>query len=98
MQSFAEHQVCGENTDDGAEHLKHDSHTAATRARLVRCLLQIPGTGRAIAACTFLLLTGYGQVRSIVAALAGDPEAADDVRLVLPETDVLTKIHEFYSR
>jgi hypothetical protein len=39
---------------------------------------------------TFLLLTGYEQVRSIVAALAGDTAAADDVRLVLPETGVCT--------
>jgi len=37
---------------------------------------------------TFLLLTGYEQVRSVVAALAGDWEAARDVRLVLPETGV----------
>lgn len=37
---------------------------------------------------TFLLLTGYEQVRSIVAHLAGDHVAADDVRLVLPETGV----------
>jgi hypothetical protein len=37
---------------------------------------------------TFLLLTGYEQVRSTVAALAGDWEAARDVRLVLPETGV----------
>lgn len=39
---------------------------------------------------TFLLLTGYEQVRSIAAALAGDSVAADDVRLVLPETGVCT--------
>jgi hypothetical protein len=39
---------------------------------------------------TFLLRTGYEQVRSVVAALAGDIEAADDVRLVLPETGVCT--------
>lgn len=39
---------------------------------------------------TFLLLTGYEQVRSIAAALAGDMSAADDVRLVLPETGVCT--------
>jgi hypothetical protein len=39
---------------------------------------------------TFLFLTGYEQVRSIVAALAGDTTAADDVRLVLPETGVST--------
>lgn len=37
---------------------------------------------------TFLLLTGYEQVRSIVAHLAGDHVAADDVRLVLPETGI----------
>ena len=37
---------------------------------------------------TFLLLTGYEQVRSVAAALAGDFAEADDVRLVLPETGV----------
>ena len=37
---------------------------------------------------TFLLLTGYEQVRSVAAAIAGDIVAADDVRLVLPETGV----------
>lgn len=39
---------------------------------------------------TFLLLTGYEQVRSIAAALAGDLGAADNVQLVLPETGVCT--------
>ncbi len=37
---------------------------------------------------TFLLLTGYEQVRSIAAALVGDWEAAREVHLVLPETGV----------
>ncbi|GAA2720802.1 NAD(P)-binding domain-containing protein [Cellulomonas aerilata] len=37
---------------------------------------------------TFLLTTGNEQVRSVVAALAGDLAAADDVRLVLPQTGV----------
>lgn len=37
---------------------------------------------------TFLLLTGYEQVRSISAHLAGDAAAANDVRLILPETGV----------
>ncbi|MFN5369236.1 MAG: NAD(P)-binding domain-containing protein [Roseiflexaceae bacterium] len=37
---------------------------------------------------TFLLMTGYEQVRSVVAALAGDWQAALDVQLVLPETGV----------
>ncbi len=34
---------------------------------------------------TFLLLTGYEQVRSIAAELAGDHQAARDVQLVLPK-------------
>lgn len=36
----------------------------------------------------FLLATGYEQARSVVAALAGDLRAADDVQLELPETGV----------
>jgi hypothetical protein len=34
------------------------------------------------------MATGYEQVRSVVAALAGDFAAADDVQLELPETGV----------
>lgn len=41
---------------------------------------------------TFLLLTGYEQVRSVAAAIAGDMAAADQVQLVLPETGVCTTI------
>lgn len=37
---------------------------------------------------TFLLATGYEQVRSVVAALAGDRTAADAVELNLPSTGV----------
>lgn len=37
---------------------------------------------------TFLALTGYEQVRSVVAELAGDHEGAARVELVLPETGV----------
>jgi len=37
---------------------------------------------------TFLLLTGYEQVRSVVSALVGDEAGARDVKLVLPETGV----------
>lgn len=37
---------------------------------------------------TFLMLTGYEQVRSIAAELSGDIEAARRVELVLPETGV----------
>jgi hypothetical protein len=37
---------------------------------------------------TFLMLTGFEQARSVVAALAGDWQAARRVELVLPETGV----------
>ncbi|MGG0410252.1 FAD-dependent oxidoreductase [Peribacillus simplex] len=37
---------------------------------------------------TFLLATGYEQVRSVVAYLTGDVEEAKEVRLELPETGV----------
>ncbi|MFD3874600.1 NAD(P)-binding domain-containing protein [Streptomyces sp. NPDC058623] len=37
---------------------------------------------------TFLAMTGYEQVRSIAAHLAGDHEAAERVELTLPETGV----------
>ncbi|MFJ5543076.1 FAD-dependent oxidoreductase [Micromonospora chalcea] len=37
---------------------------------------------------TFLMATGYEQVRSVVAALDGDWDAARDVQLDLPETGV----------
>lgn len=37
---------------------------------------------------TFLAMTGYEQVRSIAAAIAGDQEAAERVELTLPDTGV----------
>ncbi|MET7987519.1 FAD-dependent oxidoreductase [Streptomyces sp. NPDC005281] len=37
---------------------------------------------------TFLAMTGYEQVRSVAAAVAGDFQAADNVELTLPETGV----------
>jgi hypothetical protein len=40
---------------------------------------------------TFLMLTGYEQVRSIAAKIAGDDEAAARVELVLPETGVCSR-------
>jgi thioredoxin reductase len=43
---------------------------------------------------TFLMLTGYEQARSVVAAIAGDMAAADGVQLVLPETGVCTTAPE----
>jgi len=40
---------------------------------------------------TFLMITGYEQVRSIAAEIAGDHKAAEHVELVLPETGVCTR-------
>jgi hypothetical protein len=40
---------------------------------------------------TFLMLTGYEQVRSIVADIAGDKAAAARVELVLPETGICSR-------
>ena len=40
---------------------------------------------------TFLMMTGYEQVRSIAADIAGDKEAAERVELVLPETGVCSR-------
>jgi len=41
---------------------------------------------------TFLMATGFEQVRSVVAAIDGDLEAADRVELQLPETGVCSAI------
>jgi thioredoxin reductase len=40
---------------------------------------------------TFLMTTGYEQVRSIAADIAGDREAAERIELQLPETGVCTR-------
>lgn len=40
---------------------------------------------------TFLMITGYEQVRSIAADIAGDKEAAARIELELPETGVCTR-------
>jgi thioredoxin reductase len=40
---------------------------------------------------TFLMMTGYEQVRSIAADIAGDRQAAERVELVLPETGVCNR-------
>jgi thioredoxin reductase len=68
---------CGSVPPHGAEELKHpetDFYIAGMKSY-----------GRAP---TFLMLTGYEQVRSIAAAIDGDWEAARQVHLVLPETGV----------
>jgi Pyridine nucleotide-disulphide oxidoreductase len=45
---------------------------------------------------TFLMMTGYEQVRSVLAKIAGDDRAAASVELVLPETGVCGA-DEFYE-
>jgi thioredoxin reductase len=71
------HHSCGTVRPHGAEELKHPEKDFY--------IVGMKSYGRAP---TFLLLTGYEQVRSVVAAIAGDWEAARRVHLVLPETGV----------
>ncbi|HEX2222699.1 MAG TPA: NAD(P)-binding domain-containing protein, partial [Thermoanaerobaculia bacterium] len=68
---------CGTVRPHGFEELKHPEKDFY--------VVGMKSYGRAP---TFLLRTGYEQVRSVVAALAGDLAAAREVRLVLPETGV----------
>jgi hypothetical protein len=68
---------CGTVPPHGARELAHDETDFY--------LVGMKSYGRAP---TFLLMTGYEQVRSVTAALAGDHEAAAKVELVLPETGV----------
>ncbi|HUY75717.1 MAG TPA: NAD(P)-binding protein [Ktedonobacterales bacterium] len=68
---------CGTVPPHGAVELAHPEHDFY--------LVGMKSYGRAP---TFLLLTGYEQVRSVAAALAGDWAAAREVHLVLPETGV----------
>lgn len=68
---------CGSVRPHGAEELKHPDADVY--------IVGMKSYGRAP---TFLLLTGYEQVRSVAAAIDGDWEAARRVELVLPETGV----------
>lgn len=68
---------CGTVRPHGALELKHPEAN-----------LYVVGMKSYGRAPTFLLLTGYEQVRSVAAALAGDWEAARRVELKLPETGV----------
>ena len=68
---------CGSVRPHGAEELRHPDANVY--------IVGMKSYGRAP---TFLLLTGYEQVRSVAAAIAGDWEAARQVELVLPETGV----------
>jgi hypothetical protein len=68
---------CGTVPPHGAEQLQHPERDFY--------VVGMKSYGRAP---TFLLRTGYEQVRSVVAALTGDWESARRVELVLPETGV----------
>lgn len=68
---------CGTVRPHGAEELKQPEEGLF--------LVGMKSYGRAP---TFLLLTGYEQVRSVAAALAGDWQSAGEVHLALPETGV----------
>jgi hypothetical protein len=68
---------CGSVPPHGAEELRHPEPDVY--------VVGMKSYGRAP---TFLMLTGYEQVRSVAAAIAGDWDAARDVHLVLPETGV----------
>lgn len=68
---------CGTVRPHGALELKHPDAN-----------LYVVGMKSYGRAPTFLLLTGYEQVRSVAAAIAGDWEAARRVELKLPETGV----------
>lgn len=68
---------CGTVYPHGAGELAHDEQGVY--------VVGMKAYGRAP---TFLALTGYEQVRSVAAALAGDHESASRVELTLPETGV----------
>jgi hypothetical protein len=68
---------CGDVPPHGHRELAHPEPGFYT--------IEVKSYGRAP---TFLLLTGYEQARSVVAAIAGDMAAADQVQLALPETGV----------
>ncbi|MDE5440836.1 NAD(P)-binding domain-containing protein [Bradyrhizobium sp. CSA207] len=71
---------CGTVRPHGARELAHDEPGFY--------LAGMKSYGRAP---TFLMMTGYEQVRSIAADIAGDKQAAARVELVLPETGVCTR-------
>ncbi|MDN5005230.1 NAD(P)-binding domain-containing protein [Bradyrhizobium sp. GCM10027634] len=71
---------CGTVRPHGARELSHDEPG-----------FYIAGMKSYGRAPTFLMMTGYEQVRSIAADIAGDKAAAARVELVLPETGVCTR-------
>jgi glycine/D-amino acid oxidase-like deaminating enzyme len=71
---------CGTVRPHGARELSHDEPG-----------FYVAGMKSYGRAPTFLMMTGYEQVRSITADIAGDKQAAARVELVLPETGVCTR-------
>lgn len=69
---------CGTVYPHGAAELAHDGEPGVY-------VVGMKSYGRAP---SFLALTGYEQIRSVVAELAGDHDAAARVELTLPETGV----------
>ncbi|KRF34997.1 FAD-dependent oxidoreductase [Nocardioides sp. Soil805] len=76
-QIHPDHHSCGDVAPHG--------HRELTQPEPGLFLVGMKSYGRAP---SFLAMTGYEQVRSVVAALDGDLESADRVDLVLPETGV----------
>lgn len=76
-QIHPDHHSCGDVAPHG--------HRELTQPESGLFLVGMKSYGRAP---SFLAMTGYEQVRSVVAALDGDLEAADRVDLVLPDTGV----------
>ena len=76
-QIHPDHHSCGDVAPHGYQELHQPEDSLY--------LVGMKSYGRAP---SFLAMTGYEQVRSVVAALAGDLEAAGRVELVLPETGV----------
>ena len=74
------HHSCGSVPPHGVDELTHPDAGVH--------LVGMKSYGRAP---TFLLRTGYEQVRSVAAALAGDWESARQVDFVLPETGVCNR-------
>ena len=76
-QIHPDHHSCGDVAPHG--------HRELTQPEPGLYLVGMKSYGRAP---SFLAMTGFEQVRSVVAALDGDLAAADAVELVLPETGV----------
>jgi thioredoxin reductase len=85
-QIHPDHHSCGDVAPHG--------HRELAQAEPGLYVVGMKSYGRAP---SFLAMTGFEQVRSVVAAIDGDLEAADRVDLVLPETGVCNGAGAFDS-